>query len=934
MKKNKWIFGLIFFIAVLLSAQDTSQTFLSLKNTSVKSFQDKYPEYDGKGTIVLVLDTGVDMGIDGLTKTSAGEVKVIDVQDFTGQGDVKFYEAEIDEEDNEHFFINEEHALKIKGADKLKYKAADGKYYIGAIEESLWKNSGSRANDVNGNGNDNDKFEFVTFKVNENGEVFWVVYIDTNNNEDLSDEKPLRNYKEKNDTFTFENNETLPPFTIALNIFDEREIVSFFFDDGSHGTHCAGISAGNKIGNTNLNGIAPGAYVMGFKLGNNNLAGGATVTESMKKCFLYADKISKEREEPCIINLSFGIGSEIEGKADIENFIKNLVEENPYLYIATSNGNEGPGLSNAGMPSASEYIFSTGAVLAQEVGNDLYGTTLDRDIILHFSSRGGEVLKPDVVAPGACVSTVPNFSRGDRFWGTSMASPYSAGVMSVLLGALKTEYPDVKIPSRLLYRVLRETAEPMEGYDFVDQGGGLINIEAAYNKLKKIIKNKEISNFETYSIESFAPNMPEATAPNLYIRDGSFLSGDEKFSFIIKRDDTNKNKKFYRIFNLSTDADWLKIINKKIHLRNNQPTMVKVQLADSILTEPGLYNAEIKASRAGKTKMYEFSMMATVVIPYQFSSKNNYKLNFDDQVVEPGMHKRYFLKIPNGSSNLNIQVTSDNKEFTAVRYYLHDPDGIQRLRGYLNTKSDSGSKVEHFSDLQPGVYEFIILGEFTSQKESKFNLSFEIDGIELLNNTLNKKNEIEVVNNFSKIKRYSIDGKLLGYQKKYTVELENQTNYEIPFTLTKGEAAKSFEISLSKEDYNKVTDFALMIYNTEGKSVNIGGLSSSKSEISVSNIADTTQNYTFEFIPAFAEKPSKMEVNITEKTYFKNKVNLNALINGSNKILLYPNIKQKVSFSFDKPEQTIPENNLYFGEIEFKALKTKDVELTKTILIK
>ncbi len=47
----------------------------------------------------------MDQGIDGLTHTSTGEVKVIDVQDFTGQGDVQLYEADIDEEDDKKFLL-------------------------------------------------------------------------------------------------------------------------------------------------------------------------------------------------------------------------------------------------------------------------------------------------------------------------------------------------------------------------------------------------------------------------------------------------------------------------------------------------------------------------------------------------------------------------------------------------------------------------------------------------------------------------------------------------------------------------------------------------------------------------------------------------------------------------------------------------------------
>jgi len=304
-------------------AQEPVQSFISIKNTGVQEFLQKYPEYDGRGTIVMILDTGIDFGIEGLTKTSTGKDKVLDVQDFTGQGDIIVYEANIEEENDTLYFVNEKINYKVAGAGKLFLKANDKKYFIGLLKEKIWMNSGSGVKDINSNGTKNDKFYFVAFNTSENGDKFDVVYIDTNSDGDLSDEIPIRNYKEKHDEVNLQGKNNLPSFAIALNIFLNENRVSFFFDDGSHGTHCAGIACGYSIGETAFNGVAPGANLMGFKLGNNNFSGGATVTESMKKAYLYADKISKERKEPCIINMSFGIGSEIEGQADMEKFLES-----------------------------------------------------------------------------------------------------------------------------------------------------------------------------------------------------------------------------------------------------------------------------------------------------------------------------------------------------------------------------------------------------------------------------------------------------------------------------------------------------------------------------------------------------------------------------------------------------------------------------------
>ena len=242
MKIKFFVLLMIFTITAILG-QDSSQTFLSLKQTGVEEFIKQHPEYDGRGTIVFIFDTGIDMGIEGLTKTSTGETKVIDVQDFTGQGELPVYEADTDEEDDVLYFVNEDKNMKVKGAGKLSLKPADDDYFIGVFDEKLLMNSGSRAADLNGNGNDEDKYFFVVFNTTEG---YPVVYFDTDGDGDLSDEKPIRNYKENQDAF-FVANDGLVQLYMGLNIHLENKMVSFHFDDGGHGTHCAGIAAGNRI---------------------------------------------------------------------------------------------------------------------------------------------------------------------------------------------------------------------------------------------------------------------------------------------------------------------------------------------------------------------------------------------------------------------------------------------------------------------------------------------------------------------------------------------------------------------------------------------------------------------------------------------------------------------------------------------------------------
>ena len=931
---NKLFSLILFLLAVSVFAQESDQTFLSLKDTGVEEFIKQHPEYDGRGTIILVLDTGVDMGIDGLTRTSTGEVKVIDAQDFTGEGDLTLIEANITTKDGKDVFENTDKGYSVFADKNKMLKSSDENYWITVFNETLLINSGSGAQDVNGNGVKDDKYYMVTYKTTEG---YWVVYFDTNGNGDLSDEKPFRNYKENYDSFTIPNQKGLTPLTFALNIFPEEKRISLYFDDGSHGTHCAGIAAGFNIGGAGINGVAPGAKVIGLKLGNNNYPGGATVTESMKKAYLYADKLSKELKVPCIISMSFGIGSEIEARSELEKFLADLLSKNPYLYVSTSNGNNGPGISSAGLPSSSSYVFSSGAVLTQEIARDNYGNLLPYNMLLQFSSRGGEVSKPDVISPGAATSTVPNFTPGDKFWGTSMACPYSSGVMALLLSAAEKEFPGVKIPSQLLFKAIREGAVKRDEYTPIDQGGGYINAINAWAVLKKYLTNNEISKFETYTVSSFAPNQPDNKSRNLYIRDGSFLTGDEVFSYVVKRDNLIKSDKFYRVYNLKCDADWLTLIQKKTYIRNNQTAVVNVKMDKSKVKEPGMYTARITGCRDDAGKTPEFELLATVVIPYEFNSTNNYKMFWKDQSINQGMIKRYFVKVPAGQNSMKITLGRDplSGKYARCRYFLFDNDGIQLDGSAVLYSVNKDEKIEnYYYDVKPGIYEIDVDGFFLASDPSTYSLGVEFLSVQNLEakeiSATDKR--IEIVNYFNEVKTYNLSSELTGYERNYNLTVDGNSTLKVPFVLVNGEATKTFNLSLTKEDFGKTTDFAYQILDMNGKALVKDGLGYRTGSITAefSGDADTIK-YVLELIPAFVSKELSANVVINELTEFDSPVPVDVKNAGKNFVTLYPNNIKYIDFAVSNPGIKIPSDAMYYGKVYFKSQATGKTEYESSI---
>lgn len=933
--KLRYLFITVFILAISIFAQETGQTFLSLKSTGVEEFLKIHPDYDGRGTIIFILDTGVDMGVEGMLKTSIGETKVIDVQDFTGQGKVPFYDAELRTSGDNTTFSNDDKNLSVKTNIDLFIRSADEKYFIGALHEKQLMNSESGSADLNGNGNTEDLYHFITYKANDGN---WVTYFDTNADGNLSDEKPIRNFKENQDAFLIKKQSGLPPFTMGLNIYPEEKFISLHFDDGSHGSHCAGIAAGFNIGNIGLNGVAPGAKVISLKIGHNDFAGGATVTESMKQAYLYADRISKELNVPCVISMSYGVGSEIEGRADMEKFLDKLINENPYLYVCVSNGNNGPGLSSSGLPASSQNVFSSGAVLTVEVGRDNYGAQLKNDIILHFSSRGGDTNKPDIISPGAATSTVPNFTTRDRFWGTSMASPYTAGVMSLLLSAANKEFPGVRIPAQLLFRIVREGAIELNGYNILDQGAGYINVMNSYELLKKYLKSGEAKKFESYTVTSFAPNHPDNRSQSLYLRDASYLTGEEVFTFIVTRNNQIGSDQFYRSYNLKSQNNWLIPLQKKTYIRNDQPTTVNVKIDKDKIIQPGLYTEKITAVRDDGSNMSEFEMLATVIIPYEFNSSNNYTMIINDQKVDIGKVDRYFVKVPAGQNILKMTKTRNGNSYCRTRMWLFDHNGVDKYVSppFYSVSNDEKIEVSH-SNLEPGIYEINVDGFFLAADTSHYNLSVELISLQT---DYNKEissidNTINVTNNNNRAFTYNLSGEILGYEKNYTVSVDGSGNSYLPFTLTKDEPVRNFEFTLSKEDFNKTTDFSVIILDENGKALEKNGLSNRTGSLSIRNSSDDDEvKYQLQIVPAFTHKEGKATLFIKERTDFPSSVSIDVKDQNRKSVTLYPSNSRTLKCNFVKPEFLIPADAKVYGKIYFKSPSTEKTEYELPIYIK
>ncbi len=171
--------------------------------------------------------------------------------------------------------------------------------------------------------------------------------------------------------------------------------------------------------------------------------------------------------------------------------IRNIFLRDPVVIVFAA-GNEGPGYSSIGTPSAGLLTVSVGASTLWDWIR-IYGYPAGySDDIIPFSSRGPTGLgypKPDVVNIGAYEwagqRTIDGRGYGagfDLFGGTSEATPFTSGVLALMFQAFNQTYgykPDA-ITAKIL---LKSTAKDL-GYNAFAQGSGRAD---AYNAVKTII---------------------------------------------------------------------------------------------------------------------------------------------------------------------------------------------------------------------------------------------------------------------------------------------------------------------------------------------------------------------------------------------------------------------------------------------------------------
>ncbi|MEP6688990.1 MAG: S8 family serine peptidase, partial [Gemmatimonadales bacterium] len=326
---------------------------MPLASTGVDRFLRAQPEADGRGVLIGILDTGVDPGVPGLQTTSTGGPKIVDLRDFSGEGAVTLTPIAPSGDSVEVG------GRRLGGFGRVVALSTAGPYYGGTIAELPL--GPPPASDLNGNGAVRDTLSVVVVRATDG----WVLLADTDGDGSLAGERPIHDYLVGRESFGWTSKGGPPRVNLAANFSADGAAprLDLFFDTGGHGTHVAGIAAGHDLyGVSGFNGVAPGAQLLGLKIANS-AQGGISTTGSMLRAMGYAIQSAEARHLRLVLNLSFGVGNEVEGQARIDGLVDSVLAAHPDVVLTISAGNDGPGLSTTGFPGSASRAISVGATL-------------------------------------------------------------------------------------------------------------------------------------------------------------------------------------------------------------------------------------------------------------------------------------------------------------------------------------------------------------------------------------------------------------------------------------------------------------------------------------------------------------------------------------------------------------------------------------------
>jgi tripeptidyl-peptidase-2 len=650
-------------------------------DTQSIQFIEEFPQFDGRGVIVAVLDTGVDIGVQGLMTTSEGKPTIIDVYDASGSGDIPM--SEVIALDG-HLLSLTKRKLNVEGLENPK-----NKFFLGVVcaydfypvacmnrVKKLRKDRFDIAQRTAVNKLQKEIHEWTAtnpttksdleaqleqlkaMSYEDTGPVFDIVMwkdIDNSyrvivntieNNVDLVACKILRDFRINQDIGSFGEEAHC---NFGVKIFGDQ--VCSIVVGAEHGTHVAGIIAGYYAEQPELNGVAPGAQIVSIKIGDSRL-GTMETGASLVRGLIYAKNAGAD-----IINFSYGEQVKASNIGRFTQLVTEFTKKHNLIFVASA-GNGGPGLTTSGAPgTTTDGVIGVGASITPPMMSVGYSL---RELTPHnqytFSARGPTrdgYQGVTITAPGGAFSSSPTFTLKKKTLmnGTSMSAPNCTGCISLILSGLKAK--GIKHSPAAVKIALQNTAKRFHELDSLMQGNGMVQVISCFDYLCQH-KNDLIG----YSVDILGNR-------GIYLRD-LYQIVPKEFCVNVKAqiEDEEENQvklSFEKRMKLISTADWISCPENFILLSDQRSFNVFV---DPSKLEPGKYHfGEVLAfdSASGAGPLFRVPVTITNPISLVVNKLTQKYEDFScrDLVFKPAEVKRFFLNVPLGASWVSVKITQE-----------------------------------------------------------------------------------------------------------------------------------------------------------------------------------------------------------------------------------------------------------------------------------
>ncbi|ESQ55302.1 hypothetical protein EUTSA_v10024222mg [Eutrema salsugineum] len=689
------------------------------KEICADRFLEAHPEYDGRGVVIAIFDSGFDPSAAGLHVTSDGKPKVLDVIDCTGSGDIDTSTVVKANEDGlirgasgaplvvnsswknptgewrvgcklVYQLFTDDLTSRVKKERRKTWDEKNQEEIAKALKNlydfdqkhskvddaKLKKTREDLQSRVDFLKKQADKYEdkgpVIDAVVWHDGEV-WRVALDTQSLEEdpdcgkLADFSPLTNYRIERKCGVFSR---LDACAFVANVYDEGKVLSIVTDSSPHGTHVAGIATAHHPEEHLLNGVAPGAQIISCKIGDSRLGSMETGT-GLTRALIAA------LEHNCdLVNMSYGEPALLPDYGRFVDLVTEAVNKRRLIFVSSA-GNSGPALTTVGAPGGTtSSIIGVGAYVSPAMAAGAHSVVEPPGEGLEYtwSSRGptsdGD-LGVCISAPGGAVAPVPTWTLQRRMLmnGTSMASPSACGAVALLLSAMKAE--GIPVSPYSVRRALENTSIPVGDLpeDKLTTGQGLMQVDKAYEYLKQFKDCPCVF----YQIKVNLSGKTTPTSRGIYLREATACRQSTEWTVQVdpKFHEGASNLKelvpFEECLELhSTDEGVVRVPDYLLLTHNGRSFNVVVDptnLGDGVHYFE-VYGIDCKAPQRGPL----FRIPVTIIIPTTVANRPPV-ISFQQMSFISGHIERRYIEVPLGATWAEATIRTSGFD-TTRRFYI------------------------------------------------------------------------------------------------------------------------------------------------------------------------------------------------------------------------------------------------------------------------